>query len=385
MASLKSQFLLDPRIAFLNHGSFGACPRPVFEAYQRYQLELEREPVDFLQRTFRARMRAARGTLAEFLGCGADDLVFVRNATYGMNIVARSLPIGPGDTVLTSDQEYGAVDRMWATICAERGARLERVAVPVPVDSPAAITEAFARGIDRSVRVLAFPHISPMLAQVYPVAELVALAREAGAVSVVDGAHAPGQLPVDLGVLGADFYVGNCHKWMLTPKGAGFLYAAEHQADQVRPPVIGWGDISEGTTALLLENEWQGTHDISAYLAVGDAIDFAAQHRWPDEVVPRCARLLDEAGPALLEVTGAESIYRHAALRPPQLAAFRLRDCDPAKLHSDLFHQHQIEVPVQDTAHGAVIRVSVQGYNEASDLERLVGALAEVSPRKPLS
>jgi isopenicillin-N epimerase len=381
MNSLKSRFLLDPGIAFLNHGSFGACPRPVLEACQRYQLEMEREPVDFLQRTFRARMRAARGRLADYLGCSGDDLVFVRNATYGLNTVARSLPLGPGDTVLASDQEYGAVERMWETVCAETGARLVRAEVPFPAPSPDAVVEAFARRIDRSVKVIAFPHIAPMLAQVYPAAELVALARQAGAVSVVDGAHAPGQLPLDLTALGADFYVGNCHKWMLSPKGAAFLHAAEPWAERIRPPVISWGTISEGTSALLLENEWQGTMDISAFLAVADAIDFAADHRWQEEVIPRCSRLLEDAGPALLAVTRGEDAYLHPALRPPQLAAFRLPGCDAAALHSELFHQHRVEVPVVDTAHGTFVRVSVQGYNDSTDLERLAKALAELLPK----
>ena len=134
---------------------------------------------------------------------------------------------------------------------------------------------------------------------------------------MIDGAHAPGQLPLDLAALGADFYVGNCHKWMLAPKGAAFLYAAKRWADTIRPPVIGWGNISEGTTALLLENEWQGTFDISAFLAVTDAIEFARSHRWFDDVVPRCAHLLDQFEPQLLEATGGKSIYGSPALRLP--------------------------------------------------------------------
>jgi len=375
---LKSHFLLDPEIAFLNHGSFGACPRPVFEAYQRYQRELEREPVDFLQRTFPPMMRAARGSLARFLGCGADDVSFVRNATYGMNLAARSVRVGAGDTVVSTDLEYGAVDRMWQTICNESGAKLVRANIPLPAASPDEVVEAVAEHLDSSVRVASFSHIAAEAGQRFPVERLVRLAAEAGTVSVVDGAHAPGQLPLDLATLGADFYVGNCHKWMLSPKGAAFVYASEEWASKIRPPVVSWGDISEGTSSLLLENEWQGTADISAFLAVADAIEFLEQHRWLDEIVPRCAQLISDADLALLGATGQESLYQSAELRLPQISTYRLPDCDHRALHADLYHRFQVEVPVFETPHGCLLRVSVQGYNSASDLERLVAALEEL-------
>jgi isopenicillin-N epimerase len=378
VAPLKSEFLLDPEIAYLNHGSFGACPRPVFEAYQSYQRELEREPVDFLQRTFRARMRAARECLAGFLQCDSDNLAFVRNATYGMNLAARSLPLGPGDTVLITDQEYGAVDRMWRTICAETGATLVRAAIPLPASSPEAIVEAVARHLDPSVRVLSFSHLSSESAHLFPIKPLLALAAEAGAISVVDGAHAPGQVPVDLRALGPDFYVGNCHKWMLAPKGAAFVFAADQWVDRIRPPVVSWGTISEGTSALLLENEWQGTIDISSLLAVADAIKFHEQHRWFEQVVPRCTRLIEEATPALLAVTGQDSLYACPELRPPQLATFRLPPGDRSTLHSELYHRHKVEIPIVGKADQFYFRVSVQAYNEAADLQRLADALADL-------
>jgi isopenicillin-N epimerase len=372
---LKHEFLLDPGIAYLNHGSFGACPRRVFEAYQRYQRDLEREPVDFLQRHFPEKMRIARSALAEFLHCGADDIAFVRNATYGMNLVARSLRLGRGDVVLITDHEYGAVDRMWRFVAEETGAELVRVPVSLPAASPEAMVDAFRQRIDSSVRVMAIPHIAAEPALLVPVGRLVRLAREAGVVSVVDGAHAPGQVPIDLGALGADFYVGNCHKWLMSPKGAGFVFAAPHQADRVRPPIIGWGTISEGSSALLLENEWQGTSDISAFLAVGDAIAFLQEHDWFGTVVPACARLLEESSDALLEVTGQESLYASPDLHAPQMASFRLPPGGFPSLHADLFGKHQVELPVFSNPHGEFFRVSVQAYNSAGDLRRLEEAL----------
>ena len=377
-ATLKHEFLLDPEIAYLNHGSFGACPREVFDAYQRYQRELEYEPVNILQRNFRPRMRAARASLAAFLGCGPDDLAFIRNTTYGMNLVARTIPLGAGDTILITDHDYGAVDRMWRTLAAEVGATLVRVPLALPAMSSEEMLDAVRSRIDSSVRVLAFSHLTSETSLRLPVAQLVELAREVGAVSVVDGAHAPGQVPLDLPALAADFYIGNCHKWLLSPKGAGFVYAAPEWADRIVPPVVSWGNISEGTSALLLENEWQGTIDISALLAVADAVAFLEQHRWFENIVPPCARLLEDSIGAILETTGQPSLYGAPDLHAPQMASFRLPAGDHSSLHSDLYHQHKVELPVVTGLQGEFFRVSVQAYNSADDLQRLVEGLKEL-------
>ncbi|MEP4077203.1 aminotransferase class V-fold PLP-dependent enzyme [Haloferula sp.] len=375
---MKQHFLLDPEVAYLNHGSFGACPRPVFEAYQQYQRTLEREPVDYLQRHFQEKMHVARADLAGFVGCGADDLAFVRNTTYGMNVVARSLSLKKGDVILISDHEYGAVDRMWRVIAEEYGAELVRVPLALPTATAEEVVEVFRARMDASVKVLALPHIAAETAVLLPVTQLLALAKEAGVISVIDGAHAPGQVPLDLASLGANFYVGNCHKWLLSPKGAGFVYAAPHMADRVRSPIIGWGNISEGSTALLLENEWQGTSDISAFMAVSDAIGFLEKHDWFGKIVPECTRRLDEASEALLQITGQENLYGAAMDHPPQMASFRLPTGGFPRLHTDLYERYKIELPVFCNRHGEFFRVSVQAYNSPDDLERLCVALSDL-------
>ena len=375
---MKSEFLLDPGIAYLNHGSFGACPRPVFAAYQRYQRELELEPVDALQRHFPEKMQLARTCLARFLGCDADEVAFVRNATYGMNLVARSLPIGAKDTVLTTDHEYGAVDRMWQAICKETGATLKRVQIPLPAASEQDLIKAVSDQVDSSVRVLSFSHITSGSSLRFPAARLVSLAADAGVISVIDGAHAPGQLPLEIGKLNADFYVGNCHKWLLSPKGAAFVHVAEKWADHIRPPIVSWGNISRGSTALLLENEWQGTADISAALAVSDAIAFLEEHNWFDTVIPGCTRLLSKASSSLLEITGQHDIYGSAKLRAPQMASFLLPEGDCSDLHSRLFEEYQVELPVFNAPQGNLFRVSLQAYNTEEDIARLVSALGDL-------
>ncbi|MGH7429780.1 MAG: aminotransferase class V-fold PLP-dependent enzyme, partial [Candidatus Methylomirabilaceae bacterium] len=223
--ALRGEFLLRPDVIFLNHGSFGACPRPVFETYQRWQRELECNPVDFLARQLKDLLRDARAALAEFVGAEADDLVYVSNATTGVNIVARSLSLGRGDEVLGTDHEYGALDRTWRFICERHGATYVRASIPVPVVSREEVVDAVWSRVTPRTRVLFISHITAPTALILPIDELVRRARDAGILTVIDGAHAPGQIPVDVTALGADFYAGNCHKWLCAPKGAGFLHA----------------------------------------------------------------------------------------------------------------------------------------------------------------
>ena len=375
---LREQFLIDPTVAYLNHGSYGACPIPVFEAYQAYQKELETEPASLLYRDFASRIQKSRERLALFLNCQSDQLAFVRNATYGMNMAANSVDLQPGDKVLATNFEYGAVERMWEMICAERGAQLVKVKIPLPYQSSEAMIQLFKSQIDSSIKVITFPHISAATAQLFPIKDLVQLAKSHGAISVIDGAHAPGQVNVNLKDIDADFYIGNCHKWMLSPKGVGFVYVARKWEDKIRPPTISWGNISSGTNRLLLENDWQGTTDISPILAVEDSITFLKENQWFNQVIPECSKLIDEFNTAILDVTGMRSLYEKNDFEPPQMRSFLLPDGNHSSLHNRLFHDFMIELPVFMDFEDHFFRVSVQAYNNRSDLERLIDALKEL-------
>ena len=378
MHMLREQFLIDSTVAYLNHGSYGACPIPVFEAYQAYQKELETEPASLLYRDFASRIQKSRERLALFLNCQSDQLAFVRNATYGMNMAANSVDLQPGDKVLATNFEYGAVERMWEMICAERGAELVKVKIPLPYQSSEAMIQLFKSQIDSSIKVITFPHISAATAQLFPIKDLVQLAKSHGAISVIDGAHAPGQLNVNLKDIDADFYVGNCHKWMLSPKGVGFVYVARKWEDKIRPPAISWGNISSGTNRLLLENDWQGTADISPILAVEDSITFLKENQWFNRVIPECSKLIDEFNTTILDVTGMRSLYEKNDFEPPQMRSFLLPDGNHSSLHNRLFHDFMIELPVFMDFEDHFFRVSVQAYNNRSDLERLIDALKEL-------
>ncbi|MCX7839008.1 MAG: aminotransferase class V-fold PLP-dependent enzyme, partial [Anaerolineae bacterium] len=217
--TLKDEFLLDPNIVFLNHGSFGATPRVVFEAYQRWQRELERQPVEFLGRRFADLMRTARAALAEYVHADANDVVYVPNATTALNIVARSLPLQPGDEILTTDHEYGAMNRMWRFIARKTGAVYRAQPIPVPVTTPEDFIEQLWAGVTSRTRVVFLSQITAPTALIFPVREICRRARDAGIISIVDGAHAIGQIPLDLEDIGADFYTSNLHKWLCCPKG----------------------------------------------------------------------------------------------------------------------------------------------------------------------
>lgn len=375
---LRDLFLLRRDVVFLNHGSFGACPRPVFDAYHRWQVAFEAEPIDFMKRA-RERLAEARRALAAFLGASPDDLVFVTNATTGANIVARSLRLGPGDEVLTTDHEYGGVDRAWRFVCERTGATLVRAAIPLPVGSHEAIVEAIWSRVTPRTRVLAFSHVAAPTAIVLPVEALVRRARAAGIVTVIDGAHAPGQVPLDLEALGADFYAGNCHKWMCAPKGAGFLYARREVQGLLQPLVVSWGWRPEkpGPSRFIDEHEWQGTRDIAAYLAVPAAIAFFAAHGW-EAVRASCHRLVTAARAALNAATGQPALCPEGPAWYGQMASVFLPGCDAEATSHRLREEFGVEVPIWQWGDRQLLRVSVQGYNSPGDVDALVEAVQRV-------
>jgi isopenicillin-N epimerase len=379
---MRALFLLRPDIIFLNHGSFGACPRPVFEAYQQWQRELERQPVEFLGRRFNELMRAARESLAAYVNAQPDEIVYVPNATTGLNTVARSLPLAPGDEVLSTDHEYGALDRTWRFICLKRGATYINHPVPLPLTSPEEFVEALWTRVTPRTRVLFISHITSPTAIIFPIAPLIRRAREAGILTVVDGAHAPGQIPLDLTALGADFYSGNCHKWMLSAKGSAFLYARREVQPLVEPLVVSWGWQSEmpGPSRFIGEQEWQGTRDPAAYLSVPAAIEFMRAQEWP-RVRAECHELARYARERIAAATRLEPLTPDSVEWYAQMVALPLPPCQAEVLKQRLYAEFHIEVPIITWNGRQLIRVSIQGYNGRTEVEALVAALATLLPQ----
>ena len=382
--SLRDQFLLRPDVVFLNHGSFGACPRPVFEAYQAWQLELERQPVEFMGRCFNDLMREAREPLGAYLGAAADDVVYVPNATTGLNIVARSLPLEPGDEVLATDHEYGALDRTWRFVCARCGAKYLWQPVPLPIESAEQVIDAIWSGVTPRTRVLFISHITSPTAIIFPVEELIRRARAANIITVIDGAHAPGQIDLNLQALGADFYSGNLHKWLMTPKGSAFLYARPEVQHLVEPLVVSWGWQSDrpGPSHFIDEQEYQGTRDIAAYLAVPAAIQFMRANDWP-QVRRHCHELVRDARARVSALTNLGPIVPDDAAWFNQMASLPLPRLDVDVLKRRLYAEFKIEIPIIAWNDRCFARISVQGYNTQSDVDALVAALQRLLPQVP--
>jgi isopenicillin-N epimerase len=366
---VRELLLLDPDVTFLNHGSFGACPRSVFERYQAWQRELEREPVHFIARRLTGLLAEARESLASYLGAAAADVAFVQNATTGVNLAARALELRPGDEVLATDLEYGACDLAWAWVCERVGARYVRAEIPLPVAGPEQVVEAlFARQSERT-RAVYLSHVTSETALLLPIEEIVARARAEGLVTIVDGAHAPGHVPLDLEALGADVYAGNCHKWLGAPKGAGFLHVRPEHQGRVDGAIVSWGYLEPAAFQSRVER--QGTRDDAAYLTVPDAIAFQREHDW-DAVRARCVALAREARRELCDLLGTEPLAPDEMIL--QMATVRLPQADEG-LERRLLDEHRIEAAVRPPAHD-LLRISIAAYNDHGDVERLLAALA---------
>ena len=356
-------FLLDPEVCFLNHGSFGATPRVVFDVYQQWQRELERHPVEFLGRRLDDLLMQARVPLADFIGARPQDLAFVQNATTGVNVVARSLRLEPDDEVLATDLEYGACDLTWEHGCRRSGARYVRKSLDL-ADPVGSLFEA----VGDHTRAVFVSHVTSSTALVLPVADICAEAHRRGLLAIVDGAHAPAQVPLDLGVLGADVYTGNCHKWLCAPKGSGFIWARQDHHQWLESPIVSWG--WEGGGDFVSRIEKQGTRDPAAYLATPAAIAFVRAQDEPE----RSHELALEARRELAGLLGVEPaapderyVGRMAAVPLPA-------GVDGDALQRRLYDEDRIEVPVAS----GWLRVSFAMYNERSDLDRLVTALRRI-------
>ncbi len=381
MLSLKEFFLLDPNVVFLNHGSYGATPKPVFEAYQKWQLRLERQPVLFLGREFNDLMQKARSALGDYLNADADDLVFIPNATHGVNVVAHSLRLEPGDEILTSDHEYGACDYTWDFICSKTGARYVHQPISLPVDSEDGIVEQFWQGVTPQTKVVYLSHITSATALRLPVEKICARARRAGILTVIDAAHSPGQIPVDLQALEADFIFGNCHKWMLGPKGAAFLFVRREAQHLVEPLIVSWGftPTPEFTTGSRFVDllQWTGTRDPATFLTVPAAILFMREQDW-ENVRLHCHRLLQQAIERICDLTDLPPLYPLDSDFYSQMGIAPLPPCDPTVLKSRLYDEFRIEVPVIQWQDRQFIRISVQGYNDQADVDALIHALTRL-------
>lgn len=376
---LKSQFLLRNDITFLNFGSFGACPKPIFEKYQQFQLELEQEPVQYITVNGLQYLKQSREALANYIGCYADDVVFVTNPSYAVNIIAKSFGLKEGDEVLTTNLEYGASDKAWNYYCQKAGAKYVRVPITFPLISKENFIEQFFKGLTSKTKMVFISHITSTTGLRLPVEEICAIAKQKGLITFVDGAHAPGQVDINLQTLQADIYTGACHKWMMTPKGSSFLYVKKGMQDLFDPLIISWGyDSTFPSHSKFLDyHQMQGTRDFSAFLTIPTAINFMQQNNW--NVVAASCRELTKINAQrfcdLLKVQPLTTINNDFLV---QLYSTSINTKEPEKLQRLLFEKYSIEIPVIKHENKVYLRYSIQAFNSQKDLDILENALKQI-------
>jgi isopenicillin-N epimerase len=395
LSDLAALWALDPAVTFLNHGSYGACPKAVLEHQAALRAELEAEPVLFLGRNLEARLDAARARLAAFLGANPDDLAFVTNATGGVNAVLRSLSFAPGDEVLTTDHAYAACKNTLDYVAGRGGVKVNVAVVPFPLTSPDEVVAAVLAKATPKTRLALLDHITSPTALVLPIARLVSELAARGIDALVDGAHGPGMVPLDLNALGAAYYTGNCHKWLCTPKGSAFLWVRRDRQVAVHPLTISHGHTGEreGRTRFRLEFDWMGTSDPTAWLTVPMAIDYLGAllpGGWP-ALMARNRALALEGRALLCAAAGTPPVCPEEMVG--SIASVRLADSplkkpawrQPDPLQPRLFGEWGIEVPIMrwPAAPKRLIRISAQLYNRREQYVRLAGALAKELAAEP--
>ena len=385
MEHLKQYFLLRDDVTYLNFGSFGACVKPVFEEYQKFQLELEHEPVQFITHKGLQYLQAAREALAGYLHCDKDDIVYVTNPSYAVNAVAKSFPLQKDDEVLATDIEYGACDKTWEYYCNKAGAKYVRQHVALPVTSREDFTEAFLKGINNKTKLIFISHITSTTGLRLPVEEICAGAKEKRIMTFVDGAHSPGQIPLDLQNAPFDIYTGACHKWMMTPKGSSFLYVKKEHQHFIDPLVVSWGykALFPSASTFLDYHQTNGTRDYSAFLTIPAAIDFMEKNEWW-KVAAACRELVKVNAEKFCSLLSAEPLAPLTDDFILQLFSAEIKTKEPEKLHTYFYDKYKIEIPVMRQSGKVYLRFSVNAFNNQQDFEKLFEAIKQIKTETTL-
>ena len=391
--SISEYWLLERDITFLNHGAFGACPIPVLAAQTQFRQQLEREPLRFMMREFEPLLDNARIKLAEFVGANADELAFVPNATTGVNAVLRSLSFSSHDELLTTNQEYNACRNILNFVANRTGAKIVVAQVPFPIASPEQVIEAVMKCVTPRTRLALLDHVVSQTGLIFPIKQLVKELTNCGVDTLVDGAHAPGMLALNLHDIDSAYYAGNCHKWLSAPKGAGFLYVKPDKQEAIRPAVISHGANSPRTdkSRFQLEFDWMGTDDPSAYLCVPVAIEFMGSlltGGW-EELMEKNHLLALAGRKILVEKLGLslscpdDMIGSMAVISLPDGDADVVKKGELPPIQNELWEKFKIEVPVMPwpDAGKRLVRISAQVYNSLPQYEYLAEALAKLLAR----
>lgn len=379
MQAIKKQFLLDPNLSYLNHGSFGACPKSVFADYQKWQLLLERNPYQFIVTDGVAHLETSKKALAAYINCNFKDVVYVPNPTMAMNIVIKNLDLKKDDEVLTTNQEYGGVGRAWKYYCKKAGSKYIQQKISLPLQSKEQFLEQFWAGLTPNTKVVFLSHITSPTGLIFPVKEVCEKAKALGLISIIDGAHVPGQIPLNIKDLDPDVYTGACHKWLLTPKGNSFLYVKKALQKQLDPLVVSWGyeAIKPSESQFQDFHQFNGTTDFSTYLTTPAALAFFEEHHWDDRM-SECRKLLQQYYPIVAKELDSEIICPLSDEFLGQMCSIPIQPADPVQLKKLLYKKYNIEIPITATTEQSYLRISFQAYNGEKEIENLIDSIRKI-------
>ena len=379
---LKELFPLNRDVTFLNHGSFGSCPYPIFNEFQRYQKQLEYQPIAFLDENINQNIFTAQQALSSFINCDPDDIVFFTNPTTAINEIMRSIELDEGDEVLSSNHEYGALDKAWDFICNKRAAKHIKANIPNPILSEESFIDAFTSRISSRTKVIFLSHITSSTGLVFPIKNIINIAQQKNIITIIDGAHVPGHIELDLTELDADIYTGTCHKWLLCPKGTSFLFVKKKLQDIIEPLVVSWGYKNSEFSRTPFQNIhlWQGTRDISPFLTIPKAIEFRDKYSWDNVSLINKQMILDFRNEILSNFNTTVLFEGNPERWLGQMYSFSIPNEINTSLDikSTLIHKYNIEIPVFVWEKKLYIRISLNGYNSEDDLHRLLEVLPKI-------
>ncbi len=380
MNSIKDQFLLDPSVTYLNHGSFGACPAPVLENCQYWQRALEFEPVQFIAKISPKALLTSKQALAKYIGCNHEDFFFTQNPTMAINQVVKSLNFQPGDEVLTTNLEYGAIDKTFDFYSKKNGFTYCKQNISLPLVSKEKFIEEFWKGYNEKTKAISLGHCTSATALVFPVKEICDRAKELGLITIIDGAHIPGQIPLNLEEIKADFYTGTLHKWLLGPKGSTFLYVNKNFQSLLEPLIISWGYEAANPikSKFLEENEMQGTRDISAFLTAPAIMKFFDENDL-EKRTAACRKVVLEQYPEFCQLLKTKPLCPVSEEFLGQMCSIPIRTENPFQLKETLYNDYKIEIPVMQLENENYLLISYQVYNTPDDLEYLKETIKKLS------
>lgn len=384
--ALKSKFLLDPEITFLNHGSYGSCPKPVFEVYQKYQTDLESHPIKFMQEDVYKLLEISRESLSHYVNCDKDDLIFVTNPTQAVGTVIHNILINSNDEVLSTNLEYGSCDRMWTYDADQKGYKYIQAEINLPIEDKETFLNQFWSYASDQTKYVFISQITSTTGMILPIPEIVDEAKKRGIKTIIDGAHVPAHIPLDIKELDPDYYTGALHKWLCCPKGSSFLYVKKEKQDGIQPMLKSWGwgeEYEKFKSSVQLHSpsrfinvfQWQGTRDMSTFFTVPEAIQFQEEHDW-DSVRSRSINMVIEARNRINEITKLPKICPDNWLG--QMATILFPIDDTVAFKKTLYNDYQIEMPVMRHIEHTAFRISIQGYNSEADIDHLINALEEL-------